>query len=63
MKRAGPEASRLRQIPLQLLGAGGSVGKFRVRILTGDGPMVMVAQHEKGDWEVRVLTMSCRERD
>ncbi len=45
-----------------LLAAGGSVGEFKVRILEGDGPMVVDAQHEKGDWQVRLVVMRCAEK-
>jgi prepilin-type processing-associated H-X9-DG protein len=49
--------------PLRLLlAAGGNVSDFRVRIIEGDGPLVVDAEHEKGDWSARVLIMRCRER-
>lgn len=44
-----------------LLAAGGSVSQFRVRVIEGDGPLVVDAEHEKGDWRVRLVVMRCSE--
>jgi hypothetical protein len=44
-----------------LLAATGSVGEFRMRVMPGDGPLVVDAAHEKGDWKVRLVVMRCAE--
>jgi hypothetical protein len=45
-----------------LLAAGGSVSEFRVRIIEGDGPLVIDGAHEKGDWTARLIVMRCGEK-
>lgn len=45
-----------------VLAAGGRVDRVRLRMMAGDGPLVIDAANEKEGWSARVLVMRCGEQ-
>ena len=46
-----------------LLAAGGAINRVHVRVMAGEGPLVIDAAHPKEGWSARVITMRLRERE